>query len=116
VDILKGANLALAFVLELCMLAAFAYWGFQTGQPPWNIVLGIGAPLLIGVVWGLFVAPRAVVKVSPVVRLALKVIIFGLAVASLFAVGQPTLAWALGIAFVVNMVLAIIWKQQEVSF
>jgi hypothetical protein len=110
--VLKGANLALAFILELCMLAALAYWGFQTGPVPvWNIVLGIGAPLLIAVVWGLFLAPKAVVKVSPAARLALKVVVFGLAVVALFAAGQPTLAWALGIAFVVNQVLGFVWKQ-----
>jgi hypothetical protein len=110
--VLKGANLALAFILELCMLVSLAYGGFQTGPVPvWNIVLGIGAPLLVAVVWGLFVAPKAVVKVSPTVRLALKVVIFGLAVAALFAAGQLALAWALGIVFVVNLVLGFVWKQ-----
>lgn len=27
----KNANLALAFLLELCVLAALLYWGFSTG-------------------------------------------------------------------------------------
>ena len=30
--ILKGAKLALAFLLELCALAALGYWGFHTGR------------------------------------------------------------------------------------
>ena len=105
----------LAFVLEICMLAAFMVWGFQAAPVPWNVVLAVGAPVLVAVVWGLFAAPRALVKVSSAVRLALKAVIFGLAVAALFAAGQPTLAWALGIAFVVNMALAIAWKQDQVS-
>ena len=29
--VLKYANLALAFLLELCALAALGYWGFVTG-------------------------------------------------------------------------------------
>jgi hypothetical protein len=29
--VLKDANLALAFLLELCALAALGYWGFVTG-------------------------------------------------------------------------------------
>ena len=31
-EIIKAANLALSFLLELCALAALGYWGFQTGQ------------------------------------------------------------------------------------
>jgi hypothetical protein len=30
--IIKNANLALAFFLELGVLVALGYWGFQTGQ------------------------------------------------------------------------------------
>ncbi len=29
---IKNANLALAFFLELAVLVALGYWGFQTGQ------------------------------------------------------------------------------------
>jgi hypothetical protein len=109
---IKGANLALAFVLEVCMLVALGYWGFRVGpEPLWNVALGIGAPLLAGVVWGLFVAPKAVVKVSPVVRQVLKLVIFGVAVGALFAAGQPTLGVVLGLAFVVNFALLVAWGQ-----
>lgn len=30
--VLKNANATLAFLLELCVLVALGYWGFQTGQ------------------------------------------------------------------------------------
>jgi len=46
VSILKGANLVLRFLLELCALAALCYWGFKTGTGPISkAVLGIGVPL-----------------------------------------------------------------------
>ncbi len=45
--VLKNANLALAFFLELGVLAALGYWGFQTGQGTIaKIGLGISAPAL----------------------------------------------------------------------
>ncbi|MDQ4503218.1 YrdB family protein [Sinomonas sp. ASV322] len=47
-----------AFLLEVAMLAAWAYAGFR-GNPPLNFVLGIGLPLAVVVLWGLFFAPRA---------------------------------------------------------
>ena len=80
-------------------------------EPVWNVVLGIGAPLLAGVVWGLYVAPKAMVKVSPAVRQTLKVVIFAVAVGALFAVGQPTLGAVLGVVFVINYVLLLVWRQ-----
>jgi hypothetical protein len=41
--VLKYANLALAFLLELCALAALGYWGFVTaGGLPAKIGLGVG--------------------------------------------------------------------------
>ena len=44
---IKSANLALRFLLELCALVAFGYWGFQTGQGLLlKIGLGIGVPLV----------------------------------------------------------------------
>jgi hypothetical protein len=103
---MKIANLALAFLLELCLLAAFAYWGFRTGMGlGMQLLLGIGAPLLAAVVWGIFVAPRSLVKLAPLLRLVFVVTIFGLAVVALAAAGQPALAWALGVVFAINRVL-----------
>lgn len=40
---IKGANLALRFLLELCALIALAYWGFETGSGAIaKFALGIG--------------------------------------------------------------------------
>ncbi|MEO6891644.1 MAG: YrdB family protein, partial [Ktedonobacteraceae bacterium] len=58
--ILKNVNLTLSFLLELCVLVALGYWGFQIGQGTiTKIGLGIGAPVLAVVVWALFGAPRS---------------------------------------------------------
>ena len=91
------ANLALAFLLELCALAALCYWGVRTGGGPvTKTALGIGAPL--------FAAPRALVSV-PLLALGVKVIVFGSAVAALYATGHRGLAIAFAVLVVVNSVL-----------
>jgi Protein of unknown function (DUF2568) len=53
------ANDGLRFALEIALLTSLAYWGFseQTGALQW--VLGLGAPLVVAVVWGRFIAPKA---------------------------------------------------------
>ncbi len=109
--IIKYATLALRFLLELCALAALSYWGFTSGQSVLvKIGLGLGAPLLAALVWGTFVAPRATVRVPKPVRLLIELLVFGLAVAGLAAANHPALAWAFGLAIVLDDVLLAVWK------
>src|SRR5690349_2602640 len=101
--IVQSANLALRFLLELCALAALAFWGYHAGTG-WvaRIGLAVGAPLLAAIVWGAFVAPKATIAVPGPARLALELAVFGAAAAGLYAAGHPALAWALGLAFAIN--------------
>jgi hypothetical protein len=111
-NLLKSLNLAVRFLLELCALAALGFWGFHTGQGAiTKILLGIGAPLLMAVVWGAFVAPRAARRLHEPWRVLLECIIFGVAAVGLIAAGQPTLAWILALVFVLNRILIIAWRQ-----
>ena len=99
------ANLALAFLLELCALAALGYWEMWVGGGPVSkTALGIGAPLFAAILWGLFAAPRAPVSV-PLLGLGVKVIVFGSAVAALYTTGHRGLAIAFAFAVLVNSVL-----------
>lgn len=98
-------NLALAFGLELCALAALGYWGTHTGGGPLaKTALGIGAPLLAAVLWGLFAAPKAAISVPPV-KFAVEVLVFGSATMALYAAGHRALAAALAILVVGNSIL-----------
>jgi hypothetical protein len=104
-QVFHWANLALAFVLELCALAALCYWGVSVGVGPvTKTVLGIGAPLSAAVLWGLFAAPRAAVSV-PLVGLGVKLIVFGSAVVALYFTGHRTLAVVFAVIIVVNAAL-----------
>jgi hypothetical protein len=109
---IKGANLALRFLLELCALVALGYWGFKTGSTAIaKVGLGVGAPLVAAVVWGAFVAPRAPVKPPWVVVLILQVLVFGSAAAGLAATGHPTLALVFGVIVIINAILVYMWAQ-----
>lgn len=109
---IQATNLALRFLLEICALVAFGYWGFQTGQSTWaRVGLGIGAPVVAAVVWGTFISPRAAIPVSLSVRLLLELIVFGAAVVALASAGQRTLAWVLALVVVINEILLYVWKQ-----
>ncbi len=111
-EVIKGANLLLRFLLELCALGALGYWGFKTGSATiTKIALGVGAPLVAAVVWGMFVSPRAPVELPGLVVLLLQVLVFGAAAAALVASGHRTLAMAFGVIVVINAVLMYVWGQ-----
>ncbi|HMB23714.1 MAG TPA: YrdB family protein [Anaerolineales bacterium] len=108
---LKMLNLGVRFLLELCMLAAVGYWGFKTQTGMMKIVLGIGLPVLLIVIWSLFVAPRAVYPLHGVSHMLLSLILLGSGAVALFASGRTALGWAYAIILVVNQILLIVWKQ-----
>jgi Protein of unknown function (DUF2568) len=110
--VLKNANLALAFFLELGVLVALGYWGFQMGQGTIaKIGLGIGAPLMAVVVWGLFGAPNATWHLNGPWRLILEVVFFGSAAVALFISGQRVLGVVFALVFVLNHALIYAWAQ-----
>jgi hypothetical protein len=99
---LKIINLALTFLLELCMLAALGYWGFTLDQGlAARLGAGLGAPILAA-----GMAPRASNRLQEPLHLIVEPIIFGLAITALYAAGQPRLALAFGLIYAINAVCA----------
>jgi hypothetical protein len=112
VAILRSINLALTFLLELALLAAFGFWGFQSGGSTlMKILLGIGIPLLVAVIWGIFMAPNAARRLQGGAYLALKIVLFGLGVAALIAAGRTTPGVVFAVVVAINTILLSIWQQ-----
>lgn len=112
---LKAANLAVRFLLELCLLAALGWSGFQLAEPAsLNVALAVIAPLLAALVWGAFVAPRARIVVPDWAWLAIQLLLFGLAIAGLAATGQSRLAAGFAVAVAINLSLVVLWRQREI--
>lgn len=109
---LPTANLVLSFLLELWMLAALGAWGFATGTDLLSrLLLGLGVPLLAAVLWGIFLAPKSTRRLRGLPLELLKLSIYGLAVAALYAIGQPVLALILALTVILNRILVHLWKQ-----
>ena len=109
---MKSRNLALRFLLELCARGAAGYWGFtvQRGLLV-RVVLGIGAPLLLAVVWGTLGSPNASVKLAAPWHVLLEVVVFGAGAVALYAAKQPRLAGIYAVVTVLNRVLMYVWGQ-----
>lgn len=109
---LKNLNLALSFLLELAMLVAFGYWGFNTGESTvvhW--ILGLGVPVIAIVIWSIFNAPLSKRRLARTPRIILEVVMFSLGALALAVAGQTTWAAIFVVFIVINQILIYIWQQ-----
>ncbi len=110
--VVRGANLTLSFLLELAMLAAFGYWGYQAGNSFWvSFALGISLPVLAAIIWGMVMAPKARFPLDRPWHVLLALVLFGLATAALFAAGRFDLALAFGSLVILNQILTYVLHQ-----
>ncbi|MCJ8010824.1 YrdB family protein [Paenibacillus sp. KQZ6P-2] len=107
-------NLLLRFILELVLLSSLCYFGFhvQTGLLM-QFVLGLGLPVLAAFVWGLFVSPKASIKVPLPVVLFIEAVLFAAAVVCLISSGFTTFAVIFALLSVINRIVILMWKQQS---
>jgi Protein of unknown function (DUF2568) len=103
-EMLRAANLALKFALELVSLAAFAYWGATVADGVAGVVLVIAAPLAAAVLWGAFAAPRAAKRLPLRLRAPFELGVFGLAALALLRASTAA-AVALAVVAVANAIL-----------
>jgi hypothetical protein len=106
---LHVANEALAFGLELAMLAAIGWWGFESGPGRLtSALLGVGAPLAMACVWGVFAAPKARIRLPMAGVLVVKGLAFGAGAAAILALGHRGLAASFAAVAAVNTAVATV--------
>jgi hypothetical protein len=102
----KPVAQAVAFLLELVLVAAFADWGFSVdASAAVQVVLGIGLPVLLIVIWGIWLAPRAERRLIPSTRIAAKATLFLLGSIAMFAAGHHALAVVFELVSVASVAL-----------
>jgi hypothetical protein len=110
--LLKSLNLLLASGLELAMLAAFGYWGWNASQRTLvQVILSMGTPALVAVGRGIWLDANSARRLGEPWAYIAEVALFALAVVALYSVGQPGLAVLLVVLVILNKVLLVVWKQ-----
>ena len=100
-------NEGLAFLLEVAALGVLAWWGWRSGGDiALRIVLAVAAPAVAAVLWGMFAAPKARTPLPTGGVLTVKALVFGAAVAALYALGHGEVAAVFAVVVAVNTVLA----------
>ncbi|MCP1429239.1 membrane protein YdbS with pleckstrin-like domain [Microbacterium foliorum] len=84
-------------IVLVVSVGTLALWGFATWPLPWNVILGIGAPLVVLLVWALFLSPRPLLRLHPFLRAAVELLIYIGVTIAWWLMDQPVV----GIAFAV---------------
>jgi hypothetical protein len=80
--------------------------GFHTGiAVAAKVALGLGAPLLAAVIWGLWVAPASRRRLTDPARLVVEVLLFAAGIAALAAAGYMLVAVVFAVVVAANVVL-----------
>ncbi|HEY3868279.1 MAG TPA: YrdB family protein [Actinocrinis sp.] len=107
-------NATVAFLLELGVLTFVGIWAYhsvgRTMAP--KVLAAIGAVALFGILWGLFGAPGAGVKLPTAGLIAFQVAWFAAGALALAATGRKFFAGIFFVVYLVSLVLAQIWHQQ----
>jgi hypothetical protein len=112
--LLRAASAGLRFLLELAGLAAVAYWGVAVGDGLLQqVALAVGAVVLLAGVWGLFVAPKAVRRLDDPMRLAVELVVFGVAAVALVSIGQVLVGVVFALLVVVSEVAVWLLGQRD---
>jgi hypothetical protein len=88
------------FLCELFAFATFAIWGLLAWDFPWNLVFGIGSPIVAILLWALFVSPRAVFAVHPFIRALVELLVYAAATVAWWSMGQLWIGLVFGVVAV----------------
>jgi hypothetical protein len=112
-------NLGLRFVLEILALVALGYWGSRQGTGFVRVLLAIGIPIIVAVIWGTFAVPDdpsrsgdAPIAVAGWVRLIIEFAVFAGASLALHFAGRSVPAGVLAAVVIVHYALSydrILW-------
>lgn len=100
------------FLLEICILVVLAYWGFHNSAGILaKCLFGIGTPLLVATLWGIFAAPRSNRRLTLVNRIIFALLLFLTSGLLLYQTGQTTYAIVFMIAAVVSQILVFVFEE-----
>lgn len=111
-DVLRTANLAAKFTVEIATLVAFGYWGADVGAGAVPVLLAIATPLLAAVLWGQFAAPRAKRRLPLRMRAPFELAVFAPAAVALLA-ASPAAGVVFAIVVIANSAVLTMLSQWD---
>ena len=103
----------LIFVAEVLTLLALAWWGFTAIHGPVQVLVGLGLPIAVALLWGAYLAPRARHELPELWRLVLRTLVLALGGLALLAVGATVLGWIQLVCVALGTFLTLRWPAAQ---
>lgn len=107
-------NLIFRFLLEIVALFAFGFWGWTLSHGWSKLVLALGIPIILAVVWGVFAVPGdpsrsglAPVAIPGFLRVILELAFFSFAYWCIKEIGYGKLSLLFGILVLLHYILSL---------
>ncbi|GAA5149691.1 hypothetical protein GCM10025768_13220 [Microbacterium pseudoresistens] len=84
---LRGIALVLRFLLELALLVAVAMFAWHLAPADWGWLTAAVAVVVVAVLWGLLLSPKARYDIRPAGRFAVELVLFAGAAAGFVVIG-----------------------------
>jgi hypothetical protein len=111
-EVVKLLNLGVSFLLELIMIGALGYWGFNVDRSmAVKIIAGIGAPTVAILLWALFAAPKSEFRFAESLLTIFIFTMFSLGAFALYKSGHPAAALLFIAVVILNTILNLRWQQ-----
>jgi hypothetical protein len=107
---IKLINKGIMFLLEICMLLSLSYWGFHN-HASMAYLYGIGLPVLVALLWGVFAAPKSKKRLPMPYRTFFSIGMFWMSGILLYATGLTVYAIAFMIVAFISGTLAYIFEK-----
>jgi hypothetical protein len=111
---MRAGNMALAFAVELAMLAGFAVAGWAATEAWWlRIALAVALPGIAIALWAVWAAPKASKKtrLAPRPLLVFKLAMFAAATLAWWLAGLPFAASVFGTLAAVHLAGVVLFRQ-----
>lgn len=93
-------------IVLIVAVASLVLWGFASWDLPWNIIFGIGAAIIVVLIWALFLSPRPVLRVHPFLRAVVELLIYVGVTIAWWSMSQALVGTAFALVAVVAGVLS----------
>ena len=110
-NIVRGINRLIAFLLELVLVISLGYGGYSVVENVYlKYTLAILLPLAAIICWSIFAAPMSKSRLEQPWRMAFRLSLYLICAALLYAIGKTTVAISLAAIATVNEMIAFYFK------
>jgi hypothetical protein len=110
-NIVRGINRLIAFLLELVLIMALGYGGYSIVENVYlKYALAMLLPVIAIVCWSIYAAPRSDKRLEQPWRMAFRLSLYFICAMLLYTIGKTTMAASLATIVLVNELIAFYFK------